>query len=100
MHNNGSRRCSRWLGASWSFLDDDLYLCMRIQRPEFDDTEGYEVKKLSGGPRFCRMCRGYKPPRAHHCKTCKKCVSVNCIPPLSEYTWLLADACFAWVSMQ
>lgn len=54
-----------------------------------------EVKKLTGGPRFCRTCRGarvqdlvfgdgrevlisqgtvYKPPRAHHCRKCKKCV--------------------------
>lgn len=53
-----------------------------------------EVKKLTGGPRYCRTCRGelgphfgdafrtnsmgmgtaYKPPRAHHCRQCNSCV--------------------------
>ncbi|CAL8087573.1 unnamed protein product [Calicophoron daubneyi] len=23
---------------------------------------------------FCRPCNGYKPPRSHHCTTCKRCV--------------------------
>ncbi|KAI0783096.1 DHHC palmitoyltransferase-domain-containing protein [Abortiporus biennis] len=36
--------------------------------------EGYEVKKLTRGPRYCRNCDSYKPPRAHHCKQCKRCV--------------------------
>ncbi|KAH9958987.1 zf-DHHC-domain-containing protein [Russula dissimulans] len=60
----------------------NYYLCVATDpgsvphdwAPEFDDTEGYEVKKLTGGPRYCRMCKRYKPPRAHHCKTCKRCV--------------------------
>ncbi|GAA6037945.1 hypothetical protein JCM8097_009502 [Rhodosporidiobolus ruineniae] len=33
-----------------------------------------EVKRLTGGPRYCRTCRAYKPPRAHHCRQCKRCV--------------------------
>ncbi|KAF9486462.1 palmitoyltransferase PFA4 [Pholiota conissans] len=37
-------------------------------------AEGYEVKKLTGAPRFCRMCNNYKPPRAHHCRQCNRCV--------------------------
>ncbi|KAF9454208.1 palmitoyltransferase PFA4 [Macrolepiota fuliginosa MF-IS2] len=37
-------------------------------------TEGYEVKKLTGSPRYCRMCQKYKPPRSHHCKQCNRCV--------------------------
>jgi len=24
-------------------------------------------------PRFCKTCNSYKPPRAHHCKHCKRC---------------------------
>ncbi|KIJ53486.1 hypothetical protein M422DRAFT_154773 [Sphaerobolus stellatus SS14] len=40
-------------------------------RPEGDDIE---VKKLTGGPRYCRSCERYKPPRAHHCRQCKRCV--------------------------
>ncbi|KAI0033963.1 zf-DHHC-domain-containing protein [Vararia minispora EC-137] len=42
--------------------------------PDTDALEGYEVKKLTGNPRYCRTCNKYKPPRAHHCKTCKQCV--------------------------
>ncbi|KAI9438436.1 zf-DHHC-domain-containing protein [Lactarius psammicola] len=60
----------------------NYYLCITTDpgrvpydwEPEFDDTEGYEVKKNTGGPRFCRMCKRYKPSRAHHCKSCKRCV--------------------------
>ncbi|BGP23487.1 Palmitoyltransferase [Rhodotorula toruloides] len=33
-----------------------------------------EVKKRTGGPRFCRTCRVYKPPRAHHCRQCGHCI--------------------------
>jgi len=26
-------------------------------------------------PRFCKLCQGrWKPPRAHHCKTCHRCI--------------------------
>ncbi|KAJ7492312.1 palmitoyltransferase PFA4 [Mycena latifolia] len=38
--------------------------------------DGYEVKKLTGGPRYCRMCERPKPPRTHHCRQCGR-------PPLS-----------------
>jgi len=40
-------------------------------RPKGDDIE---VKKLTGGPRYCRTCDGYKPPRSHHCRQCKRCI--------------------------
>ncbi|ORX47477.1 zf-DHHC-domain-containing protein [Hesseltinella vesiculosa] len=26
------------------------------------------------GPRFCKTCQVYKPPRAHHCSYCRRCV--------------------------
>ncbi|OBZ88684.1 Palmitoyltransferase PFA4 [Choanephora cucurbitarum] len=26
------------------------------------------------GPRFCKKCDAYKPPRAHHCRQCGRCV--------------------------
>ncbi|KAI7900666.1 DHHC palmitoyltransferase-domain-containing protein [Cokeromyces recurvatus] len=26
------------------------------------------------GPRFCKKCEKYKPPRAHHCKQCGQCI--------------------------
>ncbi|QRW22306.1 DHHC palmitoyltransferase [Rhizoctonia solani] len=43
-------------------------------KPDLRSTEGYEVKKLTGAPRYCRTCERYKPPRSHHCRQCKKCV--------------------------
>ncbi|KAI0275196.1 DHHC palmitoyltransferase-domain-containing protein [Gloeopeniophorella convolvens] len=60
----------------------NYYLCVTTNpgavphnwEPDLDDAEGYEVKKLTGGPRYCRMCKRYKPPRTHHCKTCRQCV--------------------------
>jgi ribosomal protein L40E len=27
-----------------------------------------------GGMRFCQKCQCYKPPRAHHCRVCGRCV--------------------------
>ncbi|KAJ7193293.1 zf-DHHC-domain-containing protein [Mycena pura] len=36
--------------------------------------DGFEVKKLTGGPRHCRMCERPKPPRTHHCRQCGRCV--------------------------
>lgn len=49
---------------------------MVFQRPDVNDTDGYEVKKLTRGPRYCRTCESYKPPRAHHCRQCKRYVRV------------------------
>jgi len=42
--------------------------------PDTNSGDGYEVKRLTGGPRFCRTCEKYKPPRAHHCRQCGRCV--------------------------
>lgn len=47
---------------------------MSAQAPNVSADEGYEVKRLSGKPRYCRMCDAYKPPRSHHCRQCKRCV--------------------------
>ncbi|KAJ3994123.1 zf-DHHC-domain-containing protein [Lentinula boryana] len=37
-------------------------------------SDGYEVKKLTGRPRYCKMCESFKPPRTHHCRQCGHCV--------------------------
>ncbi|ONM36501.1 putative protein S-acyltransferase 16 [Zea mays] len=32
-------------------------------------------RTLQGGDlRYCQKCSHYKPPRAHHCRACKRCV--------------------------
>lgn len=33
-----------------------------------------EKKRHGDGPRFCKKCNVFKPPRSHHCSTCKKCI--------------------------
>ncbi|KAI6135556.1 DHHC palmitoyltransferase-domain-containing protein [Pisolithus croceorrhizus] len=42
--------------------------------PDIGSDEGYEVKKHNGGPRYCRTCERYKPPRSHHCRQCNRCI--------------------------
>ncbi|KAI8069973.1 DHHC palmitoyltransferase-domain-containing protein [Gongronella butleri] len=36
--------------------------------------EPLDVSKGATGPRFCRTCDAYKPPRSHHCRVCQQCV--------------------------
>lgn len=39
------------------------------ERPKPKEQEG---DALASRQRWCRRCEAYKPPRAHHCKTCKR----------------------------
>jgi hypothetical protein len=39
------------------------------ERPKPKEQEG---DGLGGRQRWCLRCEAYKPPRAHHCKTCKR----------------------------
>ncbi|OBZ79551.1 Palmitoyltransferase PFA4, partial [Grifola frondosa] len=63
----------------------NYYLCVttdpggvpRSWRPDLHDLNGYEVKKLTRGPRYCRTCESYKPPRSHHCRQYHHCPWVN-----------------------
>ncbi|KAF5352496.1 hypothetical protein D9756_005887 [Leucocoprinus leucothites] len=59
----------------------NYYLCVNTDPGTVPDAwrpdthlDGYEVKKLTGAPRYCRMCQRYKPPRSHHCRQCNRCV--------------------------
>jgi ribosomal protein L40E len=38
--------------------------------PEFERLS----ERRFGAVRFCRPCGAFKPPRAHHCKQCRRCV--------------------------
>ncbi|EJD54537.1 zf-DHHC-domain-containing protein [Auricularia subglabra TFB-10046 SS5] len=42
--------------------------------PNLEDADGFEVKRYTGKPRYCKQCDHYKPPRAHHCSQCRRCV--------------------------
>lgn len=44
--------------------------------PDVEDAETpvHEVKRKGGDLRYCQKCGHYKPPRAHHCRVCKRCV--------------------------
>ncbi|KAL4070666.1 zf-DHHC-domain-containing protein [Scleroderma citrinum] len=86
-----------WYGRVWSveliclllpfnliaaMLLQSYYLCIMTDpgkvpggwEPDISTGDGLEVKKLTGSPRFCRTCNKYKPPRAHHCRQCHRCV--------------------------
>jgi palmitoyltransferase len=45
-----------------------------LQTPDPATQQAFEVKRVNHGPRFCKSCEHYKPPRAHHCRQCKGCV--------------------------
>ncbi|XP_021691169.2 probable protein S-acyltransferase 16 isoform X3 [Hevea brasiliensis] len=44
--------------------------------PNIEDADStiHEIKRKGGDLRYCRKCSHYKPPRAHHCRICKRCV--------------------------
>lgn len=44
--------------------------------PDIEDPENpvHEIKRKGGDLRYCQKCSLYKPPRAHHCRICKRCV--------------------------
>lgn len=44
--------------------------------PDVEDAENplHEIKRKGGDLRYCQKCAHYKPPRAHHCRVCKRCV--------------------------
>jgi ribosomal protein L40E len=38
-------------------------------------VQNLEVKRKGGNQRrFCQKCSSFKPPRAHHCRVCNRCV--------------------------
>ena len=71
------------LAALWvSYARACLVDAGRIPRAEpakfGGDSEEDEAKEADGQRergRWCRKCDAYKPPRAHHCKVCRRCVS-------------------------
>ncbi|KAJ8753970.1 hypothetical protein K2173_001868 [Erythroxylum novogranatense] len=44
--------------------------------PDVEDSEHpvHEIKRKGGDLRYCQKCSHYKPPRAHHCRVCRRCV--------------------------
>ncbi|KAJ1820171.1 Palmitoyltransferase [Coemansia sp. RSA 2675] len=42
--------------------------------PPRNGANVYELKRDTLKPRFCRACKGFKPPRTHHCSDCDRCV--------------------------
>ncbi|OMO66335.1 Zinc finger, DHHC-type, palmitoyltransferase [Corchorus capsularis] len=44
--------------------------------PDVEDAEVpvHEIKRKGGDLRYCQKCSHFKPPRAHHCRVCKRCV--------------------------
>lgn len=68
------------------------------QRPDTNSGDGYEVKKLTGNPRYCRSCERHKPQRTHHCKQCNRYVfSLFDLESRLISCCNDSDACFGWV---
>ncbi|GLT79187.1 hypothetical protein SLA2020_506840 [Shorea laevis] len=44
--------------------------------PDVEDAQNpvHEIKRKGGDLRYCQKCSHFKPPRAHHCRVCKRCV--------------------------
>nr|GLL24283.1 probable protein S-acyltransferase 16 [Ipomoea trifida]GMC81730.1 probable protein S-acyltransferase 16 [Ipomoea batatas] len=44
--------------------------------PDIEDPDNtiHEIKRKGGDLRYCQKCSLYKPPRAHHCRVCNRCV--------------------------
>ncbi|CAN8269525.1 unnamed protein product [Cochlearia groenlandica] len=44
--------------------------------PDVEDPKSpvHEIKRKGGDLRYCQKCSHFKPPRAHHCRVCKRCV--------------------------
>ncbi|KAF5388519.1 hypothetical protein D9757_004693 [Collybiopsis confluens] len=64
-------------------------------------SDGFEVKKLTGKPRYCRMCQSFKPPRTHHCRQCNHCVlrmgMIHIPACISSFEFLLQDHHCPWI---
>ena len=61
------------MGVYWLIIPQTKGLnTVYHQKPDTQSDEGYEVKRITGNPRFCRTCDAYKPPRAHHCSQCRR----------------------------
>ena len=66
------------MGLFYQFCVQNLaVIAVLFQKPDVNSQDGYEVKKLTGGPRYCRSCDHYKPPRAHHCRQCQRSVTLT-----------------------
>ncbi|GBF87428.1 S-acyltransferase 16-like [Raphidocelis subcapitata] len=65
--------------ALWCFCCCVLFDPGRVPPGWQPDAEGnarlQEVKRKDGGPRFCKKCQAYKPPRTHHCRVCNRCIT-------------------------
>ncbi|TYJ58113.1 palmitoyltransferase PFA4 [Cryptococcus floricola] len=55
-------------------------------RPTMGALDGLEVKRGTHTPRYCKTCEHYKPPRAHHCRSCKTCWLKSSSPELFSLT--------------
>ncbi|GAA5906308.1 hypothetical protein JCM5296_000311 [Sporobolomyces johnsonii] len=49
--------------------------------------------KSDGGARFCRKCNVYKPDRAHHCSSCRRCIL-----KMDHHCPWLGGGCVGWAN--
>ncbi|TFK19610.1 zf-DHHC-domain-containing protein [Coprinopsis marcescibilis] len=71
------------LNVSVTLLFYNYFLCVATEpgtvpqgwKPDsYSQSDGYEGTTLAWTHRYCQVCHCYKPPRAHHCRHCNRCV--------------------------
>lgn len=76
---NRSRETTRLLGKKNEMVaESSAYSYYTIIQKEPPSSLISTIKEQTSegitGPRFCKTCNHYKPPRTHHCRYCKRCV--------------------------
>ena len=61
-----------------------------VQRPTMSALENMEVKKGSHGPRYCKTCEHYKPPRG---KSVSLVSATECVLMSSTSLSTMQDLC-------
>ncbi|XP_027177270.1 probable protein S-acyltransferase 16 isoform X3 [Coffea eugenioides] len=56
------------------FTDPGRIPASYVPDVEDADTPMHEIKRKGGDLRYCQKCALHKPPRAHHCRVCNRCV--------------------------
>lgn len=94
MCHSWSWKSPRVLGTFPEPFRSNSQLTSCTQKPD-THSDGFEVKKLTGKPRYCRMCEAYKPPRTHHCRQCERWAVISFVLAESH----LAPSCVLRMGM-
>jgi ribosomal protein L40E len=61
-----------------------------LKEAEAAVPESEQPDKRQGNKNFCGKCSSYRPPRAHHCSMCNRCVM------RMDHHWCVTHVCYIW----